>query len=331
MRVRMANNFQIEQRFEKFLADRKGQDVEAQIGEAEQIVHAIETIDSRKAFVQVTKRIQKQQDGMRFLNFLSRVAAILFIPLLVGSIWFFYQQKSLSVIDQFAVQKIANPSGVRSEIVLPDGSKVWLNAESTIIYKIPFGIKSRNVKLTGEAFFEVKKDGQSPFQVESGNVNVTVLGTRFNCKAFPEDTVIEVVLAEGRVELNSAGSETGKEIIMKPGERAVVHPSTNQINILTGNIEKYIGWHEGKLIFDECPLPEVARRLERWFGIEVKITDPKIVGYKISTTFENESLHQILALLELASPVKTKLIPGKFDKITQTGTETKVIITSKNE
>ncbi|MGV8094039.1 MAG: FecR family protein [Mangrovibacterium sp.] len=318
------------QRFEKLLADRKDQDIEAQIGEAEQIVHAIETIDSRKAFIQVVKRIQKQKDGKRFLDILTRVAAILFIPLFVTSIWFFYRQKNQSVPGQFAMQEITNPSGVRSELVLPDGSRVWLNAESTIRFKIPFDFKSRNVKLTGEAFFEVKKDEQRPFQVESGKVNVTVLGTRFNCKAFPEDTVVEIVLAEGKVELNSTGSKTGKGFILSPGERAVINKMTNRTNISAGNIEKYIGWHEGKLIFDECPLSEVARRLERWFGIGVKITDPKILNYQISTTFENESLHQILALLELASPIKTTLIPATFEKTTQTGSKERVIITSKN-
>jgi len=228
------------------------------------------------------------------------------------------------------MEKITNPSGVRSEIVLPDGSKVWLNAESTISFKIPFDFKSREVKLTGEAFFEVKKDEQRPFQVESGKVNVTVLGTRFNCKAFPEDTAVEVVLAKGKVRLNTVGSKTGEEFILKPGERAVVKTLTNKINISAENIEKYIGWHEGKLIFDECPLSEVARRLERWFGIEVKIADPKILNYQISTTFENESLHQILALLELASPIKTDLIPATFEKTTQSGSKAKVIITSKN-
>ena len=213
---------------------------------------------------------------------------------------------------------------------MPDGSKVWLNAESTISYKIPFNTKSRDVQLTGEAFFEIKKDEQRPFHVESGKVKVTVLGTRFNYKAFSEDTMIEVVLAEGKVKLSSSGSPTEKEIILKPGERAVINKVTKQTNITTGNIEKYVGWHEGKLIFDECPLPEVARRLERWFGIEVQVSDPKLSGCQISTTFRNESLHQILALLELASPIKTTLIPATFEETSHTKNKEKVIITSKD-
>jgi len=318
------------QHFEKFIAGRKEQDIEAQIEEAEQIVHSLETIDSLKAFNRVKERLRDNQYKIRFLSIFSRIAAILFLPLLITSTWLLYRQGDQAAIEQFSMQKITNPPGVRSELILPDGSKVWLNAESTIRYQIPFDLKSRSVELTGEAFFEVKKDEQRPFHVESGKLRATVLGTCFNYKAFPEDTVTEIVLAEGKVRLNSISFKTGKEIILESGERAVVHKKTNQTEVSVEKTEKYIGWHEGKLIFDECPLSEVARRLDRWFGIDVKIADPGILNYQISTTFENESLQQILALLELASPIKTDLIPATIEKTTQRRNNAKVIITSKN-
>lgn len=327
----MAKDPQIELRIKKFLGARREQDVDAQIVEAEQIVHAIEGIDSRKAFKLVQKRIQRTKDRVLVLNVFARIAAILFVPLLITSALFFYKLRTQSDTGQFSIQKISNPSGIRSEIVLPDGSNVWLNAESTITYKVPFGMKERNVKLIGEAFFEVKKDEQKPFQVESGKVRLTVLGTRFNYKAFPEEKAIEVVLAEGKVKLNSTDSKAGKEIILKPGERAMVNKMTNETHISGVDIEKYIGWHDGKLIFDECPLPEAALRLERWFGVEVEITDPTILDYQISTTFEKESLHQILSMLELASPIEIKVIPATMEKTTQAKTKEKVIITGKNQ
>jgi transmembrane sensor len=326
----MAKDSQTAQRFEKFLVTRQEHNIEAQIAEAERIVCSIEGVDSRKAFSQVKKRIQKTHSRIPFLNILTRAAAILFVPLLIISVLVFYNQGARHGMEQFATQKIANPSGIRSEIGLPDGTKVWLNAESSIEYNIPFGLKKRDVKLTGEAFFEVQKNEQKPFQVKSGKVTVTVLGTHFNYKAFSEDNAIEVVLAEGKVKLNTNGSETEKEFILKPGQRAVVDKMTDQTNIFSENVEKYIGWHEGKLIFDECPLREVARRLERWFGIEVEITDPQIGGYKISTTFENESLRQILIMLELASPIKAGIIPARVDKTRQIQTKERVVITGKN-
>lgn len=326
----MRNDFQIAQ-FRKLLVSRREQDLEAQISEAEQIVHAIEEVDSVNAFAQVHRRIQRPKGDMGVLYVLTRVAAILFVPLLITSLFFFYRQGRQSDDKQFSTQAISNPRGVRSELVLPDGSRVWLNAESSISYKIPFDTDARDVKLTGEAFFEVAKDEQRPFRVESGKVDVTVLGTRFNCKAFPEDTIVEVVLAEGSVKFNSTGSTTTREFTLKPGERAVINNMTSQATISSENIEKYISWHEGKIVFDECPLYEVAGRLERWFGIEVTIEDPEILNYQISTTFEKESLRQIVALLELASPIKIELIPARFERTSQTMSMEKVIITKNNK
>ncbi|MGQ8335344.1 FecR family protein [Sunxiuqinia sp. A32] len=314
------------QQYAEFLQKRKEQDVEAQITEAEVIVHNIDKVDSGKAFALVKKQIQESKGNLRYINILSRVAAILFVPVLIASILFFYKMKNEFGTDQFAMQKISNPLGIRSEIVLPDGSKVWLNAESTISYRIPFDRKTRNVKLIGEAFFDVQKDEHKPFEVESENVSVTVLGTRFNYKAFPEDTVVEVVLEEGKVRLNSIDQKVGGEVIMKPGERAVVNKATYQTELAAEDINKFIGWHEGKLIFDDSPLSDVAKRLERWFGIEVKIADPEIMNNRISTTFENESLRQIVTMLELASPISIKLIPANQDK-----TSREILIISNNE
>ena len=112
----MANNFQITQRLKDFLTTRKEQNIETQIAEAEQIVHSIEKIDSRVAFRKVQKQIQRHNDRIRFINILSRTAAILFIPLLVSSIIFLYKLSVLSSSEQLAMQQISNPSGIRSEI-----------------------------------------------------------------------------------------------------------------------------------------------------------------------------------------------------------------------
>lgn len=326
----MARDSQIRQKCKELLTEREAQNMESQIAEAGQIVREIGRIDSRKAFFRLQSRFEKRKSRRQLVYRLTRIAAVLFVPALVISILVFYKLGQKSVSEQFAMQQISSPSGVRSEIVLPDGSKVWLNAESTISYPVPFNSRGRHVKLTGEAFFQVKKDKKNPFQVESGKVNVTVLGTRFNFKAFPGDETIEVTLEEGKVRLSSTGYKRGRLIELDPGERAVINKKSNDIRTSAGNIEKYIGWCEGKLIFDNTPLPEVARLLERWYGVEVQITDPKILTCQISSTFENESLHQVLALLELASPIKASLIPARTGETVQTRTKEKVIITSKD-
>lgn len=313
--------------FKNFLSEKQNQDFEEQIAEAGRIVFEVEEIDSRKAYSIVEKQISKPKTTLRILNALSRVAAILFIPLLLGSVWLFYHQQPAISPMHYAMQEITSPTGVRSQVVLPDGSKVWLNSESTIRFKIPFEPDSRKVELNGEAFFAVEKDVQRPFHVHSGKVNVTVLGTKFNYKAFAEDPSVEVVLAEGKVSLTTDGA--GKEIIMNPGERAVVNKTSYRATVSSENIGKYIAWQEGKLVFDECPMPEIAKQLERWYGIEVIIDDPKIQNYRITTTFENESLHQVLELIALSSPVKINYIPAKIDQLKHIQTKAKVRITSR--
>lgn len=295
-----------------------------------QILHRVHhRINSEKASA-VLQNENRIVGIYRIYRIFSRIAAILILPLLGLSLYFYSNLKQVTAVPaSVSMHEIYTNPGTRNKIVLPDGSTVWLNAESTIRFKIPFDSKSRKVELTGEAFFDVKKDDGRPFQVESGKLNVTVLGTRFNCKAFTEDPTVEVVLDEGQVSLSTKGQPAGKELIMKPGERAVIDKTTNHTHIKAENIGKYIAWHTGKLVFDECPLPEVALRLERWFGIEVKIGDPKISSYRITTTFENEPLHQVLELLSLSSPIKIDYIPAKIDKKSQQQSKAKVIITRK--
>lgn len=325
----MTNSNQREQNIGKLISGRLNQEFEEQILEAAQSVAEIDNVNSNIAFLKVQNRIQNENRFTLLLKTFSRVAAVLFIPLLVASGILFYQKlKVKGYQQQFAMQEITSPPGVRSHVVLPDGSKVWLNSESTIKFKVPFDPSKRDITLSGEAYFDVKKNPQSPFVVESGNVHVTVLGTKFNYKAYADENNIEVVLAEGKVSLNTLGVNK-KELTMKPGERAVFDKTTNNTSITSEKIEKYIAWHSGKLVFDETPMPEVATQLERWFGIQVVIEDPKIKNYRITTTFENESLHQVLDLLELSSPIETNYILAKIDKATQTQTKSKIIISRK--
>jgi transmembrane sensor len=325
----MNKNNQLQHIIRDLISGRLHQNFEEQVGEASKAVAEIDTINSPKAFLKVKERIQKGRKFTLLFNTFSRAAAILFIPLLVVSGVLIYRQLNVMNNQQFAIQEITSPPGVRSQVVLPDGSKVWLNAQSTIKFKVPFDQTNRDVLLSGEAFFAVQKNPNAPFVVKTGNVSVTVLGTKFNCKAFEDEGNIEVVLAEGKVIMNTNSGISGKEIIMKPGERAVFDKRSNFTRVTNEKIDKYIAWHNGKLVFDETPMPEVATQLERWFGIEVIIDDPKILKYRITTTFENESLNQVLDLLKLSSPIEIKYVVAAIDKTSQTQTNSKIIISRK--
>ena len=135
---------------------------------------------------------------------------------------------------------------------------------------------------------------------------------------------------EGKVSLNTDGEKRENEVIMNPGDRAVFDKTSNLTKVTNENIEKYIAWHTGKLIFDETLMPEVAVQIGRWFGVDVVIADSKINNYRITTTFENESLHQVLELLRLSSPLEIKYIQATINKSNQIQTKSKVIFSKKN-
>ena len=163
--MQMKNNPDLQQQIITLLEERTNQNFEAQVSEASRVVFEIDTIESRNAFELVKKRIEKPNRIIHFLHALSRAAAILFIPLLLSFLWLFNRQKNTSLTStQFAMQEITSPLGVRSKVVLSDGSIVWLNAQSTLRFKVPFDSKNRNVELNGEAFFEVQKEGLKVIQ-----------------------------------------------------------------------------------------------------------------------------------------------------------------------
>jgi ferric-dicitrate binding protein FerR (iron transport regulator) len=325
----MRENSEKQQRINNLIAGRIYQKAGDQIIEAKQILTEMEAIDSSSAYKLVQNRIQRNKITYRLLNTFSRVAAILFIPLLISSIWLFNRKNSSIPVQQYSMQEITSPPGIRSQVVLPDGTKVWLNAESTIKFPVPFHTESRNVNLTGEAFFDVIKNPNQPFIVESEKVKVKVLGTRFNYKAYSNDPTVEVILEEGKIALSMPYDAFEKEAIMKPGDRLVYKKESNNAIIENENIDKYIAWHTGKLVFDNTPMTEVAQLLARWYGVDVIVKNAEIMNYRFTTTFENESLFQVIELLGLSSPIQIKYVPATLGKDNQAKSYSKVIINKK--
>lgn len=325
----MKNDSDVKQRITNLLADRVNQLPEEQITEATRVILEIDEIDSSAAFFQVQDRIISSKKRFIHLDILMRVAAVLFIPLLIITLWLSYRQLTHNQVQQYSMQEITSPPGIRSQVVLPDGSKVWLNAGSTIRFPVPFYNETRNIDLSGEAFFDVEKNPKQPFIVQSGNVKVKVLGTHFNYKAFNEDPTIEIILEEGKIALNMQTKTGINEVLMKPGDRAIVDKESIKATIKNENISKYIAWHKGKLVFDNTPMTEVAQMLARWYGVEVIAKDPEIMNYRFTTTFEDESLYEVIELLGLSSPIRIKYFPATVGKDNQKLTRSKVLISKK--
>ena len=275
-----------------------------------------EEIDVNLAFRKVMARTNTHTKTKRLFTKITQIAAILAVPLLIYTSWVAYKQFSEKQFqEQFAEQEFISPTGMRSRIILPDGSKVWLNAESKLRYTIPFVRKNRNVYLEGEAFLDVAHNKRSPFIVNAANTKVEVTGTRFDVKSYPEEEFISVALQEGSVKLNAISGTESETVEMKAGDFFRVEKGTKNIQNTFGAIDNQIAWHENILVLDETPLEEVAVLLERWYGVKVFITDDELKKYKFSTTFENEPLNRVLELLELSSPeIKITYKPGKLNR-----------------
>jgi len=261
----------------------------------------MQKIDEHKAYQKVSSRLFTK----KVINWpyqIQRIAAILLLPVLIVSAIYFYSRNDHS--DQFsAVYNTAETQlGMRSSLTLPDGTKVWLNAGSKLSYPVLFSDKYRAVKLSGEAYFEVKKDKKWPFVVSAGNMNVVVTGTTFNCNAYPENKNIETVLLEGEVTLINESATINK--VLKPGELAVFRKNSQQITKTKTDLEKYIAWKNGKLMFREDKMNLVVEKLERWYNVEFQIEDKEIADYVYTATFVDESLDQILKMLSLSAPIR---------------------------
>jgi transmembrane sensor len=179
------------------------------------------------------------------------------------------------------------PYGKTSEIILPDGSKVWLNAGSRLIYPEFFVDKTREVFLIGEAFFEVEHDDKKPFIVQTSDLRIRVLGTRFNVSAYPTDHLIETVLTEGKVKLEQHTSGLFPETTeLKPGQLAAFSKTERTMQLKTVDTEHYTLWKQNLIKFESTDLSRVVKKLERYFNIRFKYDDPFLGGIKISGKLE---------------------------------------------
>ena len=179
------------------------------------------------------------------------------------------------------------PYGKTSEVILSDGTKVFLNAGSRLVFPENFKGKTREVFLIGEAYFDVKHDQNHPFIVQLSDLRVKVLGTKFNISAYAADNVIETVLAEGKVamERNNAGLfERATELV--PDQMASFDRTTKETNVKAVNVNNYTLWTKGLLQFENTDLNRITKRLERYYNIKIEFAQPLLGGLRISGKLE---------------------------------------------
>lgn len=199
--------------------------------------------------------------------------------------------------------------GTKATIELPDGTKVWLNSDSKIEYPKEFEGNTREVVLEGEAYFEVVKNPGKPMVIKTGkDFSVEVLGTKLSVKSYSNDSSAVATLYSGVVKLHYLKKEGDKKVDrvldMKPNETCVLQNGAPVAQMLSEKkINEIKAWREGELIFDETPMDEVIRMLERWHGTKFIVENSAIHKYTLSASFESESIVQIMEMVKLCIPI----------------------------
>lgn len=244
-----------------------------------------------------------------FLTLIIRAAAIFTIPLLLSTLYYYQQSRNVkpqylaSASNEKATNTFYASLGARTQVVLPDGSLVWLNSGSTLTCPMVFSSKSRDVSLQGEAFFEVVKNEKIPLIVTAGDLKVKVYGTRFNLNAFAAEKMIETTLLEGKISMISGDSK--QEFPLSPGYTASYTKANHKLRISkVENMERYTGWKEGKLLFESDRFVDIIQKLERWYNVDIKLSEASLGDYTLHATFFDESIEQILEIFAVSIPIR---------------------------
>ncbi|RZM28825.1 MAG: FecR family protein [Pedobacter sp.] len=229
-----------------------------------------------------------------------------------------YQVTAQDDKDNGKYNVLEAPKGGQYQIVLIDGTKVWLNSASVLKYPARFSASERKVELTGEAYFEVAKSKKQPFRIITDSQEITVLGTHFNVNAYSDESDTKTTLVEGSVKVLSLSSppsqaagrddgraETRAEVILKPGEQSVVHHGA--IKVKDADMEEALAWKNGYFIFENDDMDMIMRKLERWYDVEVVYKGAEGNRTKVMGTIEkNTDLPEVLKLLEATGKFKFK-------------------------
>jgi transmembrane sensor len=301
--------------------------------------------DKQSTWQKIIRRINIPDRSVFSRKLVYRAVAAIAIPLMLvgfGSGWYF-QKNVQNSTDASAYTTIISPRGQRTQVVLPDNSKVWLNSNTIIKYPSNFNQKDRKVYIDGEAYFDVAHNQSKPFIVNTSSFNIKVYGTTFNVSAYKGDNISETTLVKGKISitgLNIKGSKAG-EIILMPNESfkyfkneqmvdsdlkrelkhlssssgvnktsaiATVQPSSPKAIVIQNvNVEPIIGWKEGKLYFDNETFESLSSKFELRYDVKIYFEDKRVANLKYTGVFEKENINQALDALKLTTPFEYKM------------------------
>ena len=212
-----------------------------------------------------------------------------------------YEEHGKGVVTE-EYNKLTTPIGGEYSLVLSDGTKVFLNADSELKYPVEFSDGKRIVDLKGEAYFEVHKDSLRPFIVRMNGAEVTVLGTSFNVNTYGDDGQIYTTLVNGAVRVSSV--KNGQAEVLKPGMQSVMDVQSGQLTVREVDVEPYVAWREGRFVFRAMTLDLIMRQLQRWYDFEVFYQNPELKDYEFRGVIKRDmDLDKVLSVIKVTTNV----------------------------
>lgn len=262
--------------------------------------------DVDQAFERFRKRTGLDQSGRQSYKWyrtwsVAAVAIVLLGLITVTAYW----QGSRQIQSNFSDIVVEAPLGSKTKLTLPDGSTVWLNAGSKMVYSQGFGVSDRRLAFQGEGYFEVEKNDEMPFLVQTHDVNVIVVGTKFNFRNYPEDEEAVVELLEGKVALENQLKEEAVRYL-SPNEKMVLHKATGEMDITSAKVKEATLWTENILLFDEDLLPDIVRKLERSYHVRIEIENEDLKQARFYGQFNQleQNIYDVLDMLSETGKLK---------------------------
>jgi ferric-dicitrate binding protein FerR (iron transport regulator) len=267
--------------------------------------YKLKNYNSGKAYKNVKSRIgttKKRSLSLAKSYSLLKIAAVIILALVIGSVWLFSDNKLLKPESE---ELALSDFGI-STIELPDGSVVTLNHNSKIDFPTEFTSDVREVFIEGEGFFDVVPNPNKPFIIHAGKANIKVLGTSFNVNAYPDNENVEVVVSTGKVQVYTEETDkaSSHEVILDPGDKGIYVNASKELLKLQNQDVNYIAWKTRHLIFSDTSLKEVIKQLNKLYGIEIKAVDPALEEMSYSGHFENNSIDFILEVISLTLDIE---------------------------
>jgi len=295
------------------------------------------TFDAQSSWEDMKGRIRKIEDSDITVNRgklvfkYFKMAASWLVFFLLGATTLYLARRPVETMPRPVVIEV--PLGAKSSIVLPDGSKVWLNAGTQLTYDENYGKKTRSLRLTGEAYFDVAHEKKHPFIVNASGLKIQALGTKFNVKAYPEEPSVMTILEEGKIDIEIMENHEGtRNIILLPNEKFVYQKASGEFERTSGkasrvekmpravkkavapgiveknvNTELYTSWKDKRWIIEGETLDKLSPMLERRFNVKIEFRNEILKHYSFTGTIEKETIEQIMNALKLTAPIDFEL------------------------